>query len=221
MSGNRINAHKRIDLVQKLLVVFTVVTFLFSATLWVSSKYRGYEFRVFPFSFPLPYEFFRWFNDFKKNPPVNAGDAGDAGDPVWIPRKTPWWRKWQPTPVLLLGEFHGQTSLAGYSLNSPRVLHGWACEHVCCIQARLCSVAKLRCEAILFVFSEKQPLHEKIFALILQLDILDTRTVSQRLETLESTRKSMFIYRIITKLILDNVSGNLWLVIFFIRKMFS
>ena len=66
MSGNRINAHKRIDLVQKLLVVFTVVTFLFSATLWVSSKYRGYEFRVFPFSFPLPYEFFRWFNDFKK-----------------------------------------------------------------------------------------------------------------------------------------------------------
>ena len=66
MSGNRINAHKRIDLVQKLLVVFTVVTFLFSATLWVSSKYRGYEFRVFPFSFPMPYEFFRWFNDLKK-----------------------------------------------------------------------------------------------------------------------------------------------------------
>ena len=26
-----------------------------------------------------------------------------------------WRRKWQPTPVLLLGESHGQRSLAGYS----------------------------------------------------------------------------------------------------------
>ena len=31
---------------------------------------------------------------------------------VW---KTPWRRKWQPTPVLLPGEFHAQRSLAGYS----------------------------------------------------------------------------------------------------------
>ena len=27
----------------------------------------------------------------------------------------PWRRKWQPTPVFLPGEFHGQRSLAGYS----------------------------------------------------------------------------------------------------------
>ena len=27
----------------------------------------------------------------------------------------PWRRKWQPTPVFLHGEFHGQRSLAGYS----------------------------------------------------------------------------------------------------------
>ena len=27
----------------------------------------------------------------------------------------PWRRKWQPTPVLLSGKFHGQTSLVGYS----------------------------------------------------------------------------------------------------------
>ena len=26
----------------------------------------------------------------------------------------PWRRKWQPTPVLLPGESHGQRSLAGY-----------------------------------------------------------------------------------------------------------
>ena len=27
------------------------------------------------------------------------------------PWKTPWSRKWQPTPVFLLGKFHGQRSL--------------------------------------------------------------------------------------------------------------
>ena len=30
-------------------------------------------------------------------------------------RKIPWKRKWQPTPVFLLGKFHGHRSLAGYS----------------------------------------------------------------------------------------------------------
>ena len=32
----------------------------------------------------------------------------------WV-GKIPWRRKWQPTPVFLLGEFHEQRSLAGYS----------------------------------------------------------------------------------------------------------
>ena len=30
-------------------------------------------------------------------------------------REDPWRRKWQPTPVFLPGEFHGQRSLSGYS----------------------------------------------------------------------------------------------------------
>ena len=30
----------------------------------------------------------------------------------WV-RKIPWQRAWQPTPVFLPGEFHGQKSLAG------------------------------------------------------------------------------------------------------------
>ena len=33
----------------------------------------------------------------------------------WV-GKIPWSRKWQPIPVFLTGEFHGQRSLAGYSL---------------------------------------------------------------------------------------------------------
>jgi len=32
----------------------------------------------------------------------------------WV-RRIPWRRQWQPTPVFLPGEFHGQRSLVGYS----------------------------------------------------------------------------------------------------------
>jgi len=32
----------------------------------------------------------------------------------WV-KKIPWRRKWQPTPVFLPGEFHGQRGLVGYS----------------------------------------------------------------------------------------------------------
>ena len=41
----------------------------------------------------------------------NVGNLG------LIPRsgRSPWRRKWQPTPVFLPGESHGQRSLAGYS----------------------------------------------------------------------------------------------------------
>ena len=46
-----------------------------------------------------------------KNLPANAGDSGS------IPGlgKSPAGEKWQPTPVFLPGESHGQRSLAGYS----------------------------------------------------------------------------------------------------------
>ena len=37
--------------------------------------------------------------------------------------KIPWRRKWQPTPLLLPGEFHGQRSLVGYSLWDRRETH--------------------------------------------------------------------------------------------------
>ena len=47
-----------------------------------------------------------------KNPPVNAGDMRCGFDP-WV-RKMPWRRKWQPTPVFLSAESHGERSLAGY-----------------------------------------------------------------------------------------------------------
>ena len=41
-----------------------------------------------------------------------------SGDPGFNPRigKIPWRRKWQPAPVFLPGESHGEWSLVGYSL---------------------------------------------------------------------------------------------------------
>ena len=41
--------------------------------------------------------------------------------------KIPWRRKWQPTPVFLPREFHGQTRLADYSpWDHKRVIHDLA-----------------------------------------------------------------------------------------------
>ena len=41
----------------------------------------------------------------------------NAGDPSWIPGlgKIPWRREWQPTPVFLPKDFHGQRSQEIYS----------------------------------------------------------------------------------------------------------
>ena len=47
-----------------------------------------------------------------KNLPANVGDRRDMG---LIPGRFPWRSKWQPTPVFLPGESHGQRSLKGYS----------------------------------------------------------------------------------------------------------
>ena len=48
-----------------------------------------------------------------KNPPAMQKTRRAEFD-SWV-RKILWRGKWQPTPVFLPGEFHGQTSLAGYS----------------------------------------------------------------------------------------------------------
>ena len=48
-----------------------------------------------------------------KNLPVSEKDTGNRFAP-WV-GKILWRRKWQPAPVFLPGEFHGQRSLMGYS----------------------------------------------------------------------------------------------------------
>ena len=64
-----------------------------------------------------------------KNQPANVGDAGDGGFDPWV-GKTPWRRKWQPSPIFLPGKYLGQRSLAGYSLQGhKRAGHDRATEH--------------------------------------------------------------------------------------------
>ena len=46
-----------------------------------------------------------------KNPPAMKERPRFSS---WV-GKIPWRRKWQPTPILLPGKFHGRKSLVGYS----------------------------------------------------------------------------------------------------------
>ena len=72
------------------------------------------------FSFQCMTEFTTNKKKKRKNLPARAGDG--TFDP-WV-GKIPWRRKWQPTPVFLLGESHGQRSLVSDSLWVHRVGHG-------------------------------------------------------------------------------------------------
>ena len=56
-----------------------------------------------------------------KNTPANAGDMRCGLDP-WV-GKIPGRRAWQPIPVFLPGESHGQRSLVGYSPQGCKVLN--------------------------------------------------------------------------------------------------
>ena len=56
-----------------------------------------------------------------KNPPAKARDMR-CGLDSWV-GKIPWRRAWQPTPVFLPGEFHGQKSLVGYSSKGHKESH--------------------------------------------------------------------------------------------------
>ena len=48
----------------------------------------------------------------------------------WV-RKTPWRRKWQPTPVSLPGRSHGQRTLGGYSPAAATAKSLQSCPTLC------------------------------------------------------------------------------------------
>ena len=55
-----------------------------------------------------------------KNLPASVGRCKRQGFCPWS-GKIPWRGAWQPTPVFLPGESHGQRSLAGYGLQGHEV----------------------------------------------------------------------------------------------------
>ena len=59
-----------------------------------------------------------------KEPACQCRRHKRCGFDPWV-RKIPWRRAWQPTPVFLPGESHGQRSLTGYSTQGHRVGHNW------------------------------------------------------------------------------------------------
>ena len=67
-----------------------------------------------------------------KNLPAKVEDMRHGFDP-WV-GKNPWRRKWQPTPIFLPGNFHGQRSLAGYSpwgrKESDTTEHPYRCDRI-------------------------------------------------------------------------------------------
>ena len=62
-----------------------------------------------------------------KESACQCGRCKRCGFNPWV-GKIPWSRKWHPTPELLLGNFHGQGSLAGYSPWGHKELDDWVTE---------------------------------------------------------------------------------------------
>jgi len=77
-----------------------------------------------------------------KEPACQCRRHKRCGFHPWV-RKVPWRRAWQPTPVLLPGESHGQRSLAGYS--------AWGCR-----ESDTTEVTEHPCKQIKATFAEER-----------------------------------------------------------------
>ena len=81
----------------------------FNYFLWVSFHVRAHK------TLPLVFGHYSiGVPNLGLNSKESACNAGDPRFNPWV-GKIPWRRQWQPTPVLLPGESHGQRSLVGYS----------------------------------------------------------------------------------------------------------
>ena len=72
-------------------------------------KYLHVDWCVFYVYFLCVFTFVPMCDSDGKESACNAGDVVPS-----LGWEYPWRRKWQPTPVFLPGEFHGQGSLVGY-----------------------------------------------------------------------------------------------------------
>ena len=81
----------------------------------------------------------------------------------WV-RKIPWNRKWQPTPVFLLGEFYRHRSLEGYTpwchRESDMTEHLSPCAHTCAHTHTRYQFSSHCCLSLLFPFICLWPQHQ-------------------------------------------------------------
>ena len=87
-----------------------------SQGLWKIKIYITSTLAATPFNHGLP----RWLSGKE-----SACQCRRCGFSAWV-RKILWRRKWQPTPVFLPEEYHGQGSLMGYSPWGCRVRYDWS-----------------------------------------------------------------------------------------------
>ena len=64
-----------------------------------------------------------------KEPACQCRRCKRPGFDPWV-RKIPWRRAWQPTPLFLPGEFHGERNLVGYNPYGRKELDTTAYTHV-------------------------------------------------------------------------------------------
>ena len=77
-----------------------------------------------------------------KESAYNAGDGGGEWG-VWVQsldQEDPGGRKWQPTPICLLGQSHGHRSLMGYSQWGYK--ESDVTDHTCTLLQRTCMVVQ-------------------------------------------------------------------------------
>ena len=94
----------------------------FAGTIWVKLKYHAWncqEAIYWPFISPNKWHINRKVITAKDFPGGSGSreSACNAGDPGSVPGsgRFPWRKEWQPTPVFLPGESHGQRSLGGFN----------------------------------------------------------------------------------------------------------
>ena len=116
-----------------------------------------------PLSLSLPHNHFLSFSRPKvfpagasgKEPTCKCGRLKRPGFDPWV-RKIPQKRTWQPTPVFLPGESHGQRSLVGYSPQGCKELDTtWVTHHTCThsrLRAKPCRPPHLGSLALWFPF---------------------------------------------------------------------
>ena len=91
-----------------------LMTILLLGLLWLFTFISAFS-HLSDYTYPLAKVFLglpRWVSN--KESSCQCRRCGRRGFNAWV-RKIPWRRKWQPTPVFVLGKSHGQRSLAGYS----------------------------------------------------------------------------------------------------------